>query len=198
MKKVIYLLSAAAVLTVGIISCSKEQAIQNANVTELENKNGRPDGAGQSSERMMELALSTELRNLALEKTPELGTLIHDQPISTVDANGNVVEGVIRISLNAASGRISRIEISENVAKPKGVGRNALINADFGDDVIENAAAAEGCLRACNSDYDDDFSGCSGDPSCERDVKQDRGKCKRKCWNEFGLSVAAALCKLLC
>jgi hypothetical protein len=48
MKRLVYVLSAAALLTVGIIACSKEQAInQVQSVSEVENKNrgGMPDNA---------------------------------------------------------------------------------------------------------------------------------------------------------
>jgi hypothetical protein len=192
MKRVIYVLSAAALLTVGIIACSKEQAIQNTSVAKLENKNGRPDGAGQEG-KMMELALPTEIRNMNLEKSPDLGIITAEHPVSAVDANGNIAEGVIKITMNPASGKVSRIEITESVAKLKGIKRGDLINVGIGDDVIEQISAKGGCLGKCENDFSKAYKDCGADDGCRTNAEAAFRSCKTTCWLKFGLGLGALL-----
>ena len=193
MKRLVYVLSAAVLLTAGIFACSKEQNVQQklSSTEEMEVKRGNSPVLTESG--FLELQLPNGLRTLDLIKTKGLDQIVVEEIISTQDKKGNNIDGIARLHLSPSAGKVTRIEVSENIATAKGLDTRSIFDIEIGDDLVGAAGDLGNCINACNqSEIDQLNQGCGEEISpqdCVDKIETNARKCRRACYIQAGLDI---------
>lgn len=113
-------------------------------------------------------------------------------PYSAKNKKGNLIEGEVRFYVNPSQGRITKIELSENLRREAGLNsghlRKVVRQPDFDlDDLIELANDHGACMKGCQDQWLETLNdNCLGlvdhGLDCLDVANENKTQCRRDCW----------------
>ena len=208
MKKLLFL--SAMALSVGsfMISCEKEEITSKENQTRNLDDKSINQNNQEKSIGYFKVDLPIELSGLELESDEDTDVVIEESEFSMIDENDVTINGVLRITMDPALGRITSIEASEVFLNAGLLSPESLVLAfanptngfDLEEDIVQPATMLGSCVRACQAAYVTNIATCAGSPdseTCLKDFKKMKRGCVASCYIGAASDLAGVILNFL-